>query len=166
MDFAPCTPLRCPCFVLQLIQMRQVCQRVAAIRQRCSRAVDSRKPRVHKQFVQVTTACGYDDCIVASWSENASPTCVDRKRLCKSACREFLRYFSDLRGERSPTEYSCHATSCNALDARRLQSVDSTTHRASGCKGIILSRYPRLRLSQRGRSRRFQYAHESVVSNC
>src|SRR6266403_2023671 len=91
MDFAPCTPLRCPCFVLQLKQMRQVCQRVAAIRQRCSRAVDSRKPRVHKQFVQVTTAPGYDDCIVASWSENAPPTCVDRERFCKSACREYLR---------------------------------------------------------------------------
>jgi hypothetical protein len=52
---------------------------------------DSCQSGADKQFVQVTTAWGYDDCIVASWSKNFPPTCVDRERLCKSACREYLR---------------------------------------------------------------------------
>src|SRR5512132_421226 len=53
--------------------------------------INSCQSGADKQFVQVTTARGYDDCIVASWSKNAPPTCVDRERLCKNACREYLR---------------------------------------------------------------------------
>jgi hypothetical protein len=55
--FAPCTPLRGSRFVLQLGQTRQICPRIATIRQRCSRAVDSRESRAHKQLVQVASVC-------------------------------------------------------------------------------------------------------------
>src|SRR5438045_3297632 len=44
--------------------------------------------RVHCSQV---TGCCDNDCIVASWSKNFPPTCVDCERLCKSPCREYLR---------------------------------------------------------------------------
>jgi hypothetical protein len=70
------------------MRMPQVCPRIPTIRQRCASPINSCQPRADKHFVQVTTAWGYDDCIVASWSKNLPPTCVDRERLCKSAGRE------------------------------------------------------------------------------
>src|SRR4029453_3557767 len=88
--FAPCAA---PCGFGLCFQFPQMCEirpRVTTIRQRCSRAVDSPKSRAHKQLVQVTTAWVYNDRIVASWSKDCPPTCVNRERSCKSACREYL----------------------------------------------------------------------------
>jgi hypothetical protein len=71
--------------------MREIFAGVPTIWQRRSCPVNSCQSIAHKQFVQVVTVCRDNDCIVASWSENLPPTCVDRERLCKSACRECFR---------------------------------------------------------------------------
>src|SRR4051812_47671026 len=70
--------------------MREIFAGVPPVGQRCASPINSCQSGADKQFVQVTTALGYDDCIVTSWSENHSPTSVDRERLCKSACREYF----------------------------------------------------------------------------
>jgi hypothetical protein len=69
--------------------MREIFAGVPTVWQRCASPINSCQSGADKQFVQVTAAWGYDDCIVASWSKNFPPTCVDREWLCKSACREY-----------------------------------------------------------------------------
>src|SRR5437762_11801547 len=71
--------------------MRKIFAGVLTVRQRCASPINSCQFGADKQFVEVTTAWRHDDSVVASWSENAPPTCVDRERLCKSVCREYLR---------------------------------------------------------------------------
>src|SRR4029453_781461 len=98
MHFAPCTPLRCPRFVLQLMQVPQGCPRNATIRQRCSRPVNSRESIGHKQLVQVVTVRRDNDCVVSpirAASEGAPPARIGRewlfkRPLCELAC--FVAY--------------------------------------------------------------------------
>jgi len=91
LDHTPPAAVRSLCCIFQSVQMRDIFAGIPTVWQRCASPINSCQSGTDKQFVQVTTASGYDDCIVASWSENAPPTCVDRERLCKSACREYLR---------------------------------------------------------------------------
>jgi hypothetical protein len=81
--------------------MCEICPRVTIIRQRCSRAVDSRKSRAHKQLVQVPSVCGDDDCVISpdrAAAECTPPACVDRERLCERLFCELACLAANLNG--------------------------------------------------------------------
>src|SRR5438477_10834371 len=78
--------------------MREIVAEVTIVRQRCASPINSCQSGTDRQFIQVTTARRYDDCVVASWYKNAPPAWVDRERLGKGACREYLR---------SPADFDC-----------------------------------------------------------
>src|SRR6266480_3026386 len=82
LHYTPPAALRSLGRIFQSVQMRAIFAGVATVWQRCASPINSCQSGADKQFVQVTTACGYDDCIVAR-SKSAPPTCVDRERLCK-----------------------------------------------------------------------------------
>jgi hypothetical protein len=155
MHFAPCTPLRCPRFVLQLMQMRQICPRVATIRQRCSCAVDSRKSRAHKQLVQVASVCRDDDCVISpnrATAECTPPACVDRERLCESLFCELACRAANLNGRiRSDAEIRGllrDAICVNSLFFWRVYKVEPKNHLFSVWQNDVeaVSVIPALRL--------------------
>ena len=92
----PPAALRGLCLIFESVKMREIFAGVPTVRQRCASPVNSCQPGIDKQSVQVTTAAGCDDCIVASWSKNSPPTRANREWLCESACRECLRLISKL----------------------------------------------------------------------
>jgi len=85
----------------ELVKARQICPRIATIRQRCSRAVNSRKSRAHKQLVQVASVCRDDDCVISpnrAAAECTPPACVDRERLCERLFCELACLAANLNG--------------------------------------------------------------------
>ena len=135
MHFAPCTPLRCPRFVLQLMQMRQVCPRIATIRQRCSRPVNSRQSIAHKQLVQVVTVCRDNDCVVSpnrAASERTPPARVGREWFCKRPLCELACFVAYLKHRVSTDSKVCgllrDPVCINALLLRCIDKVEPKNH--------------------------------------
>jgi hypothetical protein len=111
--------------------MREICPRVTSIRQRCSRAVNSRQPRAHKQLVQVASVCRDDDCVISpnrAAAKGTPPTRVNRERLCERLFCELACLAANLDGcIRANAEICClfcDAVCVNSLFFWRVYKVE------------------------------------------
>jgi hypothetical protein len=113
------------------VEARQICPRIATIRQGRSRAVNSRQPRAHKQVIQVVSVRREDDCVISrqrAAAKREPPACLNRERLCERPLCELACLVSYLRRRvRADAEIGgllSDAVCVNALLLRRVHKVE------------------------------------------
>jgi hypothetical protein len=123
------TPCAAPCgfgLCFQFPQVCEICPRVTTIGRRCSRAVDSRKSRAHKQLVQVVSVCRDDDCVISpnrAAAKGTPPTRVNRERLCERLFCELACLAANLDGcIRANAEICCLFCDAVCVNSACLQS--------------------------------------------
>jgi hypothetical protein len=113
----------------QFAKVREIGARVAAIRQRCSCAVNARQSRTDKQLIQVVSIRRQHDCIITrkiAAAQREPPACLNRERFCERLLREFACLASNFnRCIRANSEIRGLLSDAVCVNARSSSSVST-----------------------------------------